>query len=77
MNWYCLERARSISFTLYFLKVACFRMLELKEKMARKEAEANATIKELSIKFETIDAEIIEEREKRWVLLKIVISFVF
>jgi len=40
-------------------------MLELKEKMARKEAEANATIKELSIKFETIDAEIIEEREKR------------
>jgi len=40
-------------------------MLELKEKMTRKEAEANATIKELSIKFETIDAEIIEEREKR------------
>lgn len=44
-------------------------MLELKEKMARKEAEANATIKELSAKFETIDAEIVEEREKRWVIV--------
>ncbi|KYN37275.1 hypothetical protein ALC56_08332 [Trachymyrmex septentrionalis] len=32
---------------------------------ARLEAEANATIKELSEKFETIDVEIIEEREKR------------
>ncbi|KYQ47435.1 hypothetical protein ALC60_13556 [Trachymyrmex zeteki] len=40
-------------------------MLELKEKMARKEVEANATIKELSEKFETIDVEIIEERKKR------------
>lgn len=40
-------------------------MLELKEKMACTEAEANATIKHLSEKFETVDAEINEEREKR------------
>jgi len=43
-------------------------MLELKEKIARKETEANATIKELSEKlkqFEIIDVEIIEEKEKR------------
>ncbi|XP_014483292.1 PREDICTED: myosin-2 heavy chain-like [Dinoponera quadriceps] len=41
------------------------RMLELKEQMVSKEAEANATIKELSDRFGTIDAEINEEREKR------------
>ncbi|XP_024877349.1 golgin IMH1-like [Temnothorax curvispinosus] len=45
------------------------RMLELKEKMVRKETEANATIKELSVKFETnernLNAELVEEREKR------------
>lgn len=55
-------------------------MLELKEKMAHREAEANATIKELSVKFETINTEIIEEREKRCVivsLLRIAINFVF
>lgn len=40
-------------------------MVELKEKMARKESEANATIKELSDKFNAIDAEMNEEREKR------------
>jgi len=39
--------------------------VDLKEKMARKEAEANATIKELSKKYETIDVEINKEREKR------------
>ncbi|XP_011145375.2 uncharacterized protein LOC105186690 [Harpegnathos saltator] len=41
------------------------RMLELKEQMACKEAEASAIIKELSEKFETIDVEVNEEREKR------------
>nr|XP_012230750.1 PREDICTED: putative leucine-rich repeat-containing protein DDB_G0290503 isoform X2 [Linepithema humile] len=41
------------------------RIVDLKEKMARKEAEANATIKKLSEKFETINVEINEEREKR------------
>lgn len=40
-------------------------MLELKEKMARKETEANAAIKELSEKFETVDLVIAEERQKR------------
>lgn len=48
---------------LYFF--AYFRMLELKQRMAHKEIEANTTIKELSEKFETIDKEINEEREKR------------
>lgn len=55
-------------------------MLELKEKMARKEAEASATIKELSAKFETINAEFIEEKEKRWVIIlfpRLVINFAF
>lgn len=50
---------------LYFFNIVCFRMMELKEKMACKEAEANATIKQLSEKFGTIDVEIGEEREKR------------
>lgn len=40
-------------------------MLELKQKMFCKEAEANATIKELSEKFQAIDEEINEEREKK------------
>lgn len=40
-------------------------MLELKEKMARKGEEANATIKKLSEKFETVNTEFIEEKEKR------------
>lgn len=40
-------------------------MLELKQKMVQKEVEANTTIKELSEKFEAIDKEINEEREKR------------
>lgn len=40
-------------------------MLELKQRMVRKEAEANGTIKELSEKFEAINEEINEEREKR------------
>jgi len=39
--------------------------VDLKEKMARKEAEANATIKELSEKLETIDVEINKERAQR------------
>lgn len=55
-------------------------MLELKEKKTRKETEANATIKDLSLKFETINAEFIEEKEKRWVIvppLRIAINFVF
>lgn len=43
-------------------------MLELKEQMACKEAEASATIKELSERFETIDVVINEERNKRRVL---------
>lgn len=53
-------------------------MLEFKEKMARKEAEANGTIKELSVKLETMNAEFIKERENRWVTdppLRIIISF--
>lgn len=40
-------------------------MLELKEKMTRKETEASATIKDLSAKFEKINVEFIEGREKR------------
>lgn len=44
--------------------------------MASKEAEANATIKELSGRFETIDVEINEEKEKRRVL-SIRFSFLF
>lgn len=40
-------------------------MMELKEKMVRREDEANATIKELTEKIETIDAEVNEEREKK------------
>lgn len=40
-------------------------MLELKEKMTRKEAEANTAVQDLRIKIETINEEIIEEREKR------------
>lgn len=43
-------------------------MLELKEKMTHKEAETNASIKEFSVKFETMNAEFIEERRKRWVI---------
>lgn len=43
--------------------------MELKEKMARKENAANATIKELTEKLETIDAEINEEKEKKWVTI--------
>lgn len=50
---------------VYFFKVACFRMLELKEKMTRKEAEANTAVQDFRIKIETINEEIIEEREKR------------
>lgn len=60
-----MDKGRIDFFILYFLKVACFRMLELKEKTARKEAEAHGTIKELSVKFETVNAEFIGEREKR------------
>ncbi|EFN80620.1 hypothetical protein EAI_04204 [Harpegnathos saltator] len=53
------------------------RMLELKEQMACKEAEASAIIKELSEKFETIDVEVNEEREKRRVLLLFSSAFPF
>lgn len=55
-------------------------MLELKEKLTRKEAEANTAVQDLRIKIETINEEIIEEREKRWITvppLRIVINFVF
>lgn len=52
-------------FNAFLIDIACFRMVELKEKMAQKENEANATIKELSDKFKTIDVEINEERDKR------------
>jgi hypothetical protein len=40
-------------------------MVELKEKMAHKEDEANTTVKELSEKLKMIDEEIVEEKVKR------------
>jgi len=47
------------------INVVCFSMVELKEKMAHKEDEANITVKELSEKLKMIDTEIIEEKVKR------------
>lgn len=52
-------------------------MTELQEQMACKEAEASATIKGLSERLETIDAEINEEREKRRVFPLQFRSFIF